>query len=168
MVEIIDNFLDEDDFNSIKAIIEDRSFPWFFVDQIQNHEDKSSLRDYFFTHSIFDHGQPQTHEYYWRNIGLVVLKKLNPKLLLRLRVNLNTYSGDENWLTGWHVDYSKVDKYESAVLFLNTNDGATYVEGHEPIDAVENRLVIHGGKALHSGSLQTNTKARTLINICYN
>ena len=60
-----------------------------------------------------------------------------------------------------HVDYTTPNK--GAILYLNTNDGYTVVDGH-PVESIANRFVMFDGHLEHTGVTCTDEPARFVIN----
>lgn len=85
-MEIIDNFLDKDDFSNIKSNLLSSSFPWYFNDFILERGTKkcSDVYNYQFTHSFFT--TSKISDFY--SLVEPCLKKLNIRTLLRVKANL--------------------------------------------------------------------------------
>ena len=52
----------------------------------------------------------------------------------------------------------------TAILYLNDNDGKTIFENEEKVNSVKNRMIIFPSNLKHAGTTHTNTKHRMVIN----
>ena len=161
--EVIDNFLEIDDFNRIKDVLMGEYFPWYFNDFVVN-EEKKELNQYQFIHSFYMHHQP-TSNYF--EILSPIISKIKPVGLLRIKSNLNPRA--ENHIEhGYHVDYeNSLSNQRTAVFYINTNNGYTLFEDGTKVESVENRFVSFKTSMNHTGSTCTNKNARVLINFNY-
>ena len=55
----------------------------------------------------------------------------------------------------------------TAVFYLNTNNGKTIFENKEEVESKKNRIVIFSSKLKHAATTHTDEKIRTVININY-
>ena len=164
--EVIDNYLDEEYFDSLVTFITDKEkkgnfiMPWFFNSGITYHgavEDKL----FYMTHMLYDGNVPMS-PFYDKLIPL--LEKLEAKSLIRVKANL--YPNTE--ILHEHPMHSDYDFFHSgAILSLNTCDGYTKLKDGTKIDSVANRLLLHDPITEHCGTSTTNVAARFNININY-
>ena len=85
------------------------------------------------------------------------------KKLRRIKGNLNTRTVFHR-KTGWHYDYADMT---TAILYLNTNNGWTEIEGYGKINSVANRVVIFDSNLKHTGVTTTDEKIRVMLNFNY-
>lgn len=163
--EIIDNFLPEEDFRTIKDIFFSPEISWYFNDSTVNSDIKNQdLNDYQFTHTFF---RDETQWSSWFPSLAPILNQINPQSILRIKANMvpRTEMIREH---GWHTDYHKSIVCKTAVFYLNTNDGYTiFKESGEKVNSVENRLVVFDSDMEHSGSSCTDQKVRVVLNLNY-
>jgi len=161
-MKIIDNFLDKNDFSTLKTTLLDSGFPWYFNDFILERGTKkcSELYNYQFTHSFFTTNKKSNYYYLMEPL----LKKLNIKTLLRIKSNL-TPRADKKVIQGMHTDF-ECDCLTS-IFYVNTNNGYTLFKDNQKIKSVENRMVIFKSSTLHSSVTCTDTKVRCVINFNY-
>jgi hypothetical protein len=160
--EVIDNFLEKEDFENIKKIIMDVSFPWYYNNGVYQEEDK---KDQFqFTHLFYFDNLPTSTFF---NVLSPFLLKINPISLIKAKANLNTRS--ELLLEhGFHTDFTHFPlNQRTAVFYLNNNNGYTLFEDGTKIESVENRFVSFKTSIKHTGSTCTDTNRRVLINFNY-
>ena len=54
-----------------------------------------------------------------------------------------------------------------AFFNVNTNDGYTFFEDHEPVPSIANRMILFRRDSKHGGTSTTNTDRRIGINFNY-
>jgi hypothetical protein len=163
-MQVIDNFIeDTNQFKQIQSIITSNDFVWNTSDILS---DNNSITNFQLVHNvIWQYGA----DYEGLNAISPLLDRLNPYLILRIKINLNTYVGSEIIEGGMHTDYeSNIKDFKTAVFYINTNNGYTRFEDtNEKVYSVENRIVIFDGNRKHTGTNCTNAKGRFVININY-
>lgn len=164
-ITILDNVLNEKDFNTIQEIIFDAHFPWYFNGGVV-YDNESELNNYQFTHCFYKQFCPHS-EYY--ELLFPIIKFIDPISILRIKANLLTKS--ENIIEhGFHTDipYLKENqKSTTAIFYVNTNNGYTKFEDGTKIKSVANRLISFDSRLLHTGSTCTDEKRRVVINFNY-
>ena len=163
--EIIDNFLEIDDFNRIKDVLMGPYFDWYFQDGVVSYEEEEDkTNQYQFIHTFYtDHSKRST----FLDVLNPIISKINPVALLRIKANLNPRT-ENNFEHGYHVDYeNSVSNQKTGVFYLNTNNGFTKFEDGTKVESVENRFVSFKTSMKHTGSTCTNENARVLINFNY-
>ena len=164
--EVVDNFLDEEYFDSLVTLFTDKEktgngvMPWFFDSSIAYRglvEDKL----FYMAHLFYDENIPNSEHY---ESLFPLLEKLQAKCLIRIKANLypNTHTLHEH---PPHVDDHF--SHSSALLSLNTCDGYTKIADGTKIDSVANRILIFDPGEPHSPTTTTNVSARVNININY-
>ena len=97
----------------------------------------------------------------------VRLKKLYIKKLIRIKCNLvlKTTKIQEH---GFHVDYQMKEKFRTAILYINTNNGYTiFKKNNKKIKSVQNKLIDFDGRLQHTGTSCTDAPYRMVINFVY-
>ena len=163
--KIIDNFLDEEYFNSLETLFidEKNSFniimPWFFKRAVANDLIEDNI--FYMTHTLYEINEPQSE--FYKDL-LPLFKKLDVKCLLRVQANLfpNTHILHEHPM---HIDYEF--SHSGALLSLNTCDGYTKLKDDTKIDSIANRLLLFDSSEEHCSTTTTNVPARINININY-
>ena len=160
---VIDNFLDEDIFDSLVNLITDKEkagndiMYWFFQAGFRGTVETNG----YFYHLFYNDQVPHTPLF---NELLPLIQKLKLKSLIRVKANLYPHT-DKLYEHPMHKDYF-FSNY-SAILSLNTCDGYTKLEDGTKIDSVANRMLFFDGSTQHSGTTTTNEQARINININY-
>lgn len=158
--QVIDNFLSEKDFNTVRNVIFDMKFPWGYCPSV-NTEVSTGPDDFQFVHMMYqDHTILSDH---FKQISPLI-NKLNPNALVRVKVNLTTKNVN-NFKFGYHTDFEDIENLKSAVYYLDTTDGPTFFENGEHVECVENRLVVFDNNMSHSSSTCTDKKVRRVVNI---
>ena len=58
MIDVVDNFLNEKDFDEVFNTISSNNFPWFTVDRLNDKADNDN--DFQLIHTIINEGQPNS------------------------------------------------------------------------------------------------------------
>ena len=169
-IEIIDNFLNEDDFEELRKFLMSPRSQWRFVDFIAHKDGRDNDKDGYFVHSFTDR-DPKTFKErflvspdYQKLSRLMecIKKKINYSQILRVRSSL--YPRREKQKPDpFHVDYNF--NHKVCIFYVNTNNGFTLFENGEKVKSVANRLMIFDGLEKHCSVVQTDTTARYIINI---
>lgn len=169
-VTIIDNFLEKEQFLTIKTNLLGNNFPWFYnnsvvhsvdVPLLGSHEDE--LNQYQFTHMFYIEGSPKSDGLFLLN---PILEKINPAAVVRIKANLNPRTSRRQ-VHGYHSDYPDSKNMKTAIYYVNSNDGITLFQDGTEVESVENRFVEFDTELLHSGTSCTNTSIRCVINFNY-
>ena len=169
-LEIIDNFLDSEDFLEVKNFIMSPRCQWRYVNFIAHKDGRDQDRDGYFIHSFKDcHPEtfidrfPESPNY---SIMSKLMNKIKEKIkfqnILRIRSSLYPRR-DIQKPDPFHVDYDF--SHTVCIFYLNTNNGCTMFENEEKIPSVENQLVIFDGQKKHCSVVQTDASARYIVNI---
>jgi hypothetical protein len=157
--EILNNFLEEKEFNLIKSTLLGSNFPWYYNDEVV-YNDKNNFQ---FTHIFFiDHSIVSN----MFNLIKPLINKINPISLVRIKANLTTKT-DKIVEHGYHVDYNTEENMKTAVFYINSNNGYTKFKNGKKIKSEENKIVFFNSKSLHTGSTCTDEKVRIVINLNY-
>tara|TARA_B100000131_G_scaffold286796_1_gene296996 strand:- start:542 stop:1051 length:510 start_codon:yes stop_codon:yes gene_type:complete len=167
-VEIIDNFLPEDQFNIIrKTMFDEWDFAWFFTPG-QSYVGQPDR--FMFNHVIVSMERGINSHHF--DMFDPVLKKLGAYRLYRMKANL-TLRTDEHEAGGFHVDgfdkdFGYPDTALTAVYYINTCNGYTEFKTGEKVKSVANRMLIFNSELEHQGVSSTDELRRVLINFNYN
>ena len=156
-IQIIDNFLEEDEFNKLSSIIMGDNFPWYYSDNITNDEDKNN---FYFIHSFYrQHGIKSD----WFNMWLSAIEKLKCKSIIRIKANNYLRSGKKQ-KNKLHADYTF--SHKGCLLYINDNNGVTYFKD-KTVTPKANRAVLFDPSVLHASSLCDDKKRRVTVNFNY-
>lgn len=159
--KIYENFLDKEDFKTIRSVMEAPVFPWYYQPNV-SHKDQSETddRNYFYmTHLFFDRGLPKSDKL---TTVLPLINAVKAKAIIRVKGNLYPNFG-VNEPDSPHVDYPYPHK--AAILYLNNNNGPTILEDGTEIEAKENRLLLFDGSKPHDSKYCTDAMYRMNINL---
>ena len=164
MYRVIDNFLDEEYFNSLCDIFlkdgdyrpEDPHMPWLFDTSIS---DDPNDNLFYMWHVLYEQHSPKSQYF---NSLLPLLDILGVRCPIQIKANFypNTHTIHEHKP---HVDYTYPNS--GALLSFNTCDGYTKLKDGTKIQSVANRMLFHDPIQPHSSSTTTNTAARINMNI---
>ena len=169
-IQVIDNFLKEEDFEGLKVIF-DRRIPWTFSDIL---DEKYLICDqkynYQYVHGVYTKQEPVSR--YFDNI-IPFLTKLDARALVRCKVN-SICREEEIVVHGFHTDMrypeehsTGLDGMKTAILYLNTNNGFTCFMDGTKVESVANRCVIFPAHYKHSGTTCTDVYRRLALNLVY-
>ena len=159
-IEVIDDFLSEEDFKVLQEYMLN-DVRWSFAPWIAD-KANLSLNQYQFCHVM-----------YYPNVGILegnpkmispIIERLKCKYIMRVKANLQTYT-PELVINDWHIDMDYGNK--TAVYYINTCDGYTAFESGEKVPSVANRIIVFDGSKRHAGTTCTDQKTRMVLNINY-
>ena len=155
-IQVIDNFLDKENFNNIKNVIMGDNFPWYYNDFMTRDLDNK----FYFTHTFYREPGLTSN---WFDVMLPIIQKLQSKSIIRIKANNYCWmhKKDKN---EEHVDYSF--KHKGCLFYLNDNNGSTYFKD-KIVTPKANRAVFFDPSIPHSSSLCSDQKRRLTININY-
>tara|TARA_B100000131_G_scaffold224717_1_gene216323 strand:- start:899 stop:1396 length:498 start_codon:yes stop_codon:yes gene_type:complete len=154
-MKVIDNFLSEYEFNTLRDYITSTDFPWYFG--LVTSDSKIAQ----FVHTFYVNDAPTPT---WPHISFL-RAKLNMAALVRIKVNLNPRTETlQVHRDAFHIDYPDIT---TAVFYLNTCDGYTLFEDGPKVNSVENRIVIFDSNMRHTGTSCTDKSGRLVMNINY-
>jgi len=156
-MKVIDNFLREDEFKTLRTYISSTEFPWYFGKVVTGNKGESAQ----FVHTFYVNDTPTST---WPHVAFL-RGRLNIASLVRIKVNLNPRTETlQVHKDSFHIDYPDIT---TAVYYLNTCDGYTLFEDGPKVNSVENRIVIFDSNMRHTGTSCTNEAGRLVMNINY-
>ena len=158
MIEIIDNFLPEEEFKSIQSLLLGEQFYWFY--QRGRTSDDDGL--YLMVHMFYqpEVGDNSRHIHIWNTF----MNKVEAKKCVRIKANM-TFRTITPEPTSYHNDYKDI---KTAVFYINTNNGYTEFENGVRVNSVANRVCIFDTTLEHRGVTHTEGHpARVVMNFNY-
>ena len=159
--KIIDNFLNNEDFQLIKNTMLDINFPWFYYKTKTFKDEKETLYNFQFVHNFYANYGANSN---FLDLMSPLITKINPIAIAKIKANM-TMKSDEIVEYGYHTDYTTDSNLKTAVFYLNNNNGYTKFEDGSCIDSVENRLLIFDSQLKHTGTSCTDQRFRAVINL---
>ena len=159
MIDIRDNFLDQDNFKKIKNLVVADFFPYYYNDYKVSKDDGT----FQFTHILFKSFYNQSSYF---PTFVPILEKLKCKSLVRMKLNL-TPQTERIREFNYHVDMGDNSDCKTAIFYLNTTNGMTLFKTGEEIKGIENRIIIFKSGLEHTGTSHTDKKIRLVLNINY-
>ena len=168
-MEVIDEFLDSSQFESLYDFMMGDEIPWYFNSYVDYATGDYRFIDdpdnYQFVHNFYTIGK-ESHSYLLPTLAPII-EKINCKKLLRVKSNLNPRTSN-HIKRNFHIDSDRTwNKHKTSILYINTNNGWTEFEDGSKVNSVSNRMVIFDGHIRHAGVTCTDEKARILINFNY-
>ena len=158
MIQIIDNFLPEEEFKSIQSLMMGGEFKWFYSRGRTFSEDES----YQMLHMFFqpEVGSNSEHLPMWGNF----MTMIGAKKCTRIKANL-TFKTPTIELYSFHTDYNDM---KTATFYINTNNGYTEFESGVRVSSVANRVCIFDSNLKHRGTSHTEgDHQRIVLNFNY-
>lgn len=154
-IEIIDDYLPQDTFNTLQEHLLSHKFPWYYKDHIVNNH----TNNYQFVH-VFKPPSP------YINILQPLIHKIDPKYIIRCKLNLRPIT-QQHEQSLYHVDQQDTN-HKIAIYYINTNNGYTiFKHNNQQVQSISNRIVLFNGNIIHAGVSSTNTKRRVVLNLNY-
>ena len=162
-IKIIENFLEDNFFESLRKLVMESEFSWFKRDFMVGDNDGTLG---YFGHSFFNkHG---VNCRYHDQFIVPILEKLNAHAVIQVRANLTPSCFYNNIKSKFHTDYSYPCK--TAILYLNTCNGGTELKIDNQIQFVKaekNKMLIFDSNIEHAGTPSTDVDFRYIINFNY-
>jgi hypothetical protein len=162
-MQIIDNFLTQEEHSIIHSEMMNANFPWYYANSVVSDKILSCEQkyNYQFGHSFYrDYGFCSNHT----SIILPIIEKLNPVSIFRIKGILLPRE-EKNIEHGYHID--NPHKMKVAIYYVNTNNGYTKFSNDVKVESIANRIVIFDSSKYHTGSTCTDEKIRVAINFNY-
>ena len=158
MIEIIDNFLPEEEFKSIQSLMMGGQFKWFYIEGRTTPDDGSYLMGHMFFQP--EVGLNSEHINIWNTF----MNKVEAKKCTRIKANL-TFKTSTIEPAPFHYDYKDM---KTATFYINTNDGYTEFESGVRVSSVANRVCIFDSNLKHRGTTHTEgDHQRIVVNFNY-
>ena len=164
-MEVIDNFLPEDDFINLQSFLLGEYFPWYYNDYVlkippYSSSNANAYTNYQFIHLIYKDGVKSPVYFCVEPF----ITKLKVKDLFRIKANLNPKTSNHKY-GGYHFD--PYMKGKIGVYYVNDNNGWTQFNNGDRVDSIQNRMVIFDADLEHSSVTCTDKKRRLVINFNY-
>ena len=160
-MEILDNYLPSLDFQELQANF--IKLPWKYSgltgpisdDNYQLHHNFFTIRNPYLEKPISSHA----------HILKPLLLKLSALYILRIKANFRPKTS-KHILSDWHVDIdADCPSFQTAILYINSNDGYTEFKDGTKVESIANRLLIFPTSLQHRGASCTNCNYRMVLNL---
>ena len=158
MIQIIDNFLPEEEFKSIESLLLGEQFYWFYKEGMTYKDDGL----FFMVHMFYEPevGSNSEHLNMWNTF----MNKVEAKKCRRIKANL-TFKTPTIECGEYHSDYPDM---KTATFYINTNNGYTEFESGVRVSSVANRVCIFDSNLKHQGTTHTEgDHPRIVVNFNY-
>ena len=168
-MEVVDNFLQSDDFDKLEKIIMSSQFPWYHSETIVRREEEKKDMSFCSVHMLYENDRPTN------DTSMEIMKPILMKLKdhqeqfnfagALVRVKINSYPNQNKFIEHpWHEDFEpNTLPYKACLLSLNTCDGYTKFKDGTKIESVSNRAILFDPCISHHSTNTTNQTRR--INI---
>ena len=158
MIQIIDNFLPEEEFKSIQSLMMGGEFKWYYCKGLDREDDGL----YHMLHMFFQPRVGSNSEYL--EIWNTFMNKVEAKECTRIKANL-TFKTSTIEPAEYHMDF---DDMKTAVFYINTNNGYTEFESGVRVSSVANRVCIFDSNLKHRGTTHSEGgQQRIAVNFNY-
>jgi len=173
-VSIQDNFLVEKEFATLRDVVIDPTFPWYFQKTKSHPKEDRSISPGQFTHMIYAAGAPYSH---YDSYLAPILEQLDFAILTKIKLNLNPRL-PEPFYSDFHIDHQGslekgnipediIARSTTSIFYIDTNNGYTELEDGTIVKSVANRLVSFPSNTKHRGVTQTDEQTRVVANFNY-
>ena len=153
MIEIIDDFLPEEEFKTIQSFMMGGEFRWFYSKGRSTRDDGLFLMVHvFFQPKV---GSNSEHLDIWN----LFMNKVEAKNCTRIKANLS-FKTPTIEPGPYHQDFPDM---KTAVFYINTNDGYTEFENGVRVSSVANRVCIFDSNLQHRGTTHTEGGHRRIV-----
>jgi|TARA_R110000787_G_C13328860_1_gene437177 hypothetical protein len=159
MANVIDNFLPDEEFRKLKAIVMGLGMPWYYSPSITT-RNLSDDKNFYMSHIFYSKNKFSD----MFSFITPLMDAVAPDNVIRIKANLYPNQGDKV-VHDSHYDYDF--SHKAAVFSINTNDGATIMPDGEHVESIANRIVFFDGSEMHSSTTCTNASVRVNINMNY-
>ena len=169
-IEIIDDFLPDYYFKQLQSRLLGEYMPWFHNEYIlPKHIGKNKKSQ--FMHIFYDirseyNGETDCYSLVRDSFNLI-RQKLNVTKLHRIKANLRHKSFFNRSGGGYHVDYADDPHKNTAIFYINTNNGYTKFKNNGKVKSVENRMVVFPSHLMHQGYTCSDKLKRVVVNFNY-
>ena len=170
-MKVVDNFLPDDEFQSIRDEILGNLFPWYWQDNSHGYKLEGKWVDTDnvpqLTHTLVDDGKILS-DFFSKIVKTDLFDKLKAKSVSKLKLNCN-YKTSTQKVGFFHTDYrdDSMNDITTSILYFNTNNGGTKFEDDTFVNSVANRVVTFKCSAKHAPVSCTDEHKRVVLNINY-
>ena len=159
MYELKDDFLKDEDFESLKNLVFDEDFHWFYTQNITYKDEKTLSNFCYLTHILYRDNHPNSLLY-----NKIIHYFDFYKCLYRVKINMYPNQGKliEHPM---HTDFDF--KHKAALFSLNDCDGYTKFADGSIVESVANRMIFFDPTKRHCSTNTMNTDRRVNINFNY-
>ena len=163
-MKIIDDFLSDHEWQRVKKSMTSANFSWNIASIVYPDEREcDELDNIQFVHLFFDVNDIKGIQE--NPILKFFTNKIKPFSVMRIKANVHsrTHKIIEH---GLHMDFEHPEM-ETAIYYVNTNNGYTKFEDGTKVESVANTAVIFDTNTKHRGVSATNVDRRLVLNVSY-
>ena len=167
-IEIIDDFLPQDELDEVKNLVMSDRFPYYIQNAVACETEQKNSWNWYATHTLYVNDFPRS-EFCHEICDRFIPRFSNYKSLVRAKVNFYP------WTEVLKEHSPHVDRnfdHTAAIFSLNTCDGFTRIYdssrgSFKRVNSVENRIVFFTGSSSHNSSTTTNAQNRYNLSFNY-
>ena len=163
-MKVIDDFLSPSEYEQVRDYLLGPKVKWKF----NTHKVRPGDDQIQFTHRCYDAKRfPVYKEDTMEALDPIWAKLCSEyrlDILTRVKVNMQLKTPDPEF-SELHVDTNQHNN--TAIYYVNTNNGYTRFKDGTKVDSIANRIVIFDAQTEHGGVTQTDEQVRVVVNINY-
>jgi hypothetical protein len=167
VISIVDNFLDQEEFDKLQTLMMGDSIAWLYLDGIDYKDEPGNVGKFQFYHTFYDNAAARSN---FLETLQPIINKIKPFSIWRIKANLLTRTPNIV-VNSFHTDMmmleEKMKQWTTSIFYMNTNNGYTKFEDGSVVESVVNRMISFPANMKHTGTSCTDEKTRVLINFNY-
>lgn len=156
MINVINNFLNNDEFFEIQKLLSSKKFPYFLTEnyKVLTHPIIYKTEYSLFLESLISKLSEQ--------LKVKTILSSETYLIIKDKENLSLNIGKKD-----PYDISLNDNSLTSLLYINSNNGYTQILGKDKIDPVQNRLLTFSSNISYEETTPTNEPFKSVIKLIY-
>ena len=156
MINVINNFLNNDEFFEIQKLLSSKKFPYFLTEnyKVLTHRIIYKTEYSLFLESLISKLSEQ--------LKVKTILSSETYLIIKDKENLSLNIGKKD-----PYDISLNDNSLTSLLYINSNNGYTQILGKDKIDPVQNRLLTFSSNISYEETTPTNEPFKSVIKLTY-
>jgi hypothetical protein len=156
MINVINNFLNNDEFFEIQKLLSSKKFPYFLTEnyKVLTHPIIYKTEYSLFLESLISKLSEQ--------LKVKTILSSETYLIIKDKENLSLNIGKKD-----PYDISLNDNSLTSLLYINSNNGYTQILGKDKIDPVQNRLLTFSSNISYEETTPTNEPFKSVIKLTY-
>ncbi len=156
MINVINNFLNNNEFFEIQKLLSSKKFPYFLTEnyKVLTHPIIYKTEYSLFLESLISKLSEQ--------LKVKTILSSETYLIIKDKENLSLNIGKKD-----PYDISLNDNSLTSLLYINSNNGYTQILGKDKIDPVQNRLLTFSSNISYEETTPTNEPFKSVIKLTY-
>jgi len=162
MISVIDNYLDEANFEMLEAAFTSPSIAWYYNSYAPNKYEKKYKGNFYFNHTFFEQNEITSGNFH---ILKPLLDKLKVKAIVNIKSNLYPQTRE---IIKHNLQKDHTFTLKSALFYINTCNGHSYFKSmNKKVNSIANRMVLFDSSKEYYNTTTTDQNGRFTLNINY-